>query len=301
MRLILICIGLLTAQVSWCQLNPNRINFGQLKFDLLGESLTQEELESILNTFSSFGDKSVILGEVMKSYLIEPNTDQADSLIDYWLQDFSVEDSLYLMKLPAIKQNFRERAFNVSWMASFAKAYIDKISFIEAHLAIFKDRPDRFPNLPDMGKYDGMVAGVYSYYAFSKWSIQYPLEYQYFEDLMKKYTIAVMGSYSVENLSQFIDIVIKDIKDRKLVYEQYLPFSLDDFMKYRGMEDESDSPLEKHCNPEEIDIFLKDAYKNVYNETLSDEGLLVLQEYIKENNLYNAQVIYLALILSKYE
>jgi hypothetical protein len=57
----------------------------------------------------------------------------------------------------------------------------------------------------------------------------------------------------------------------------------------------------KHCNPQEIDIFLKDAYKEVFNETLSDEGLLVLEQYVRENNLYSPQIIYLALILSKYE
>jgi len=293
---------LLAATSSWGQLNPNRINFGQLKYDLTGESLAQEELESILNTFSSFGDKSVILEEVMKSYLIEPNTDYADSLIDFWLQDFSMEDSMKLMQLPAIKDNILERAFNMVWMTSFAKAYLEKIAFIEAHINITQDKPSRFPHLPDMSTYSGMVAGIYSFYAFSKWYIEYPYEYQYFEDVMKQYTLSTLGGeYSDEKLRQFIDIVIKDVRDRRLVYELYLPFSLDDYLSYRNMEESSEDPKMKHCNPEEIDIFLKDAYKEVFNETLSDDGLLVLQQYIKDNNLYSPQVIYLALILSKYE
>jgi hypothetical protein len=293
---------LFVSHSTWCQLNPNRINFGQLKYDLTGESLTQEELESILNTFSSFGDKSVILEEVMKSYLIEPNTDYADSLIDFWLSDFSVEDSIQLMQLPAIKENFRERAFNVVWMSSFAKAYLEKIAFIEAHINLAQDKPSKFPNLPDMSAFSGMVAGIYSFYSFSKWSIQYPNEYQYFEDLMKQYTVTALGGqYSDEKLKQFIDIVINDVKDRRLVYELYLPFSLADYLKYRSMEEEDEDPKMKHCNPQEIDIFLRDAYKEVFNETLSEEGLLVLSQYIKDNNLYSPQVIYLALILSKYE
>jgi hypothetical protein len=145
MRILLFLLPFLISLQSWCQLNPNRINFGQLKFDLSGESLTQEELESILNTFSSFGDKSVILEEVMKSYLIEPNTDYADSLVDFWLQDFSAQDSIQLSQLPAIKENFKERAFNMVWMASFAKAYLDKIAFIEAHINITQDKPSKFP------------------------------------------------------------------------------------------------------------------------------------------------------------
>jgi hypothetical protein len=153
-----------------------------------------------------------------------------------------------------------------------------------------------------MSAFSGMVAGIYSYYSFSKWALQFPLEYQYFEDLMKKYTVTVLGGeFTDEKLRQFIDIVVKDVKDRKLVYELYLPFSLDDYLKYRGMEETTEDPKMKHCNPQEIDIFLKDAYKEVFNETLSAEGLLVLEQYVRENNLYSPQIIYLALILSKYE
>lgn len=302
MRLVLLIILAVTFNCSWAQLNPNQIKFGQIKYDFLNQQLTQQNLEEILNTFSSLGDKEVVFEEVIKSFFIQKNTAFSDSLIDLWLNDFNKDDSLKLMQIPAIKPDYRERAFNMVFLTYFAKAYLDDISLIEAHIVVQQQKPNSFPHLPEMGEvYSGVTDAIHNFYSYSRWYLSYPDEYQFFEDLMKSYVVEKMGSYNSNNLEKFIDIVIKDVKDRRLIYESYLPLPLTEFIEYRALNKANKSNQNTSLNPNEIRAIIQDGYQKLYSETLSEEALVNLMEYVEKNEINDPKVIYLALIFSKYE
>ncbi len=211
-------------------------------------------------------------------------------------------DSIQLMKIPVGDKDYRERAFYFVWMSFFVQAYVEEISFIEAYIKTSKDKPKYFPNLPELGEFAGLMAVVNNYYIFNKWVLKHPEEYLYFEDKLKRHTNEHWADYNEKNLVEFIDVIIADVKEKRLIYEQYLPFPLQNILDMRALQNvEIEDDLGAYCNEKEIDIFVKDAYKKIFNETLSPEGLLAITTYIKENDLYQPEVIYLALILSKYE
>lgn len=302
MRFLLVIALSVIFNFSWAQLNPNQIKFGQIKYDFLNQQLTQQDLEEILNTFSSLGDKEIVFEEVVKSFFVQTNTSFSDSLIDYWLNDFNYEDSLKLTEIPPIKPDFRERAFNMVFLTYFAKAYLEDISLIEAHIVVQQQKPNAFPNLPEMGGvYSGITDAIHNLYIYSKWYLSHPKEYQYFEDLMKSYVVQKMGSYSIKNLEKFINIVVKDVKDRRLIYESYLPLPLTEFLEYRAIHEANKSNQNNDLNNNEIKALLQDGYQKLYNETLSDEALTSLMEYVETNKINDPKVIYLALIFSRYE
>lgn len=273
---------------------------GKLNFKLYETKISQIELEEIMNAFAAFGDKNVVFSEVL-NYLVAPETSlHEDSLIQYWLNDFSEEEMVKLQSLPNISLHYMEKTYKIVMYSILGKSYLDTTSVIEAYVNINAKKNEVFPNMPTISNTSNKTELIKRYYDFSKWAINYPNELLFFQNLIQEQTSKHLKVASEENLIRWSEFVRQYIIEGNTIYDIYLPISLNGLIDSTNTH-QKNIKYGSLCTPQNIKEFLCKSYELIFEEKISNGLLNKMLVYIKQNKIYEPKLIYLALILSKYE
>ena len=300
-NLILILFLLLVQVTTKAQSDFDKINFAVLHYKLMQEKLPQSDLEMYLKAFPSLGDKNIILKEVFRNMLESEDLSYADSLINFWLNDFSTDEINKLNQIVPIADNWMERAWNVVVMSYMGKAYLENVPFIDAYLKVRFNKLEKFPNLPPEKNFSyHLLNPFYQYYSCSKWYLNYPDEFEYFRKMLTDLSMECYQSTSEDDIIQFTDLIKLKTRESNTIYDHYIPMPLEDLIAYSQNNTTSLNHSEL-CNKEQIDQFLTKSYFVIHDEQIPENLLENLKNYIVQNDIYNSELIYLVLILSKYE
>ena len=300
MRYFKTFILLLLTQLTWAQDDYKQINFGLINYALTDEVMRQQVLENILNTMSAFGDNEIVLEEIFKTLLISEDRTKASQQIDTYINDFTSLERNRLCMLPNLGEDCIENAYNLVYYCYFGRALLRNTSLIETYTTVGSENA-KFPHLPGSGAYtDPILDGVYSYYNFSNWALNYPNEVIHFKNLFLAQTKAFYGSNSNDDVVKFAKHLKKKFTEENSIYMHHLPIPLAKLLK----ENKSKGQRLKYselCNRNDIDQFLYKSYELIFNIKPSSQTIQSLKQYIASKNIYKPELIYLALILDKYE
>jgi hypothetical protein len=285
------------------QNSTSQINLALLNFDLTNNKLALEDQELFLSTLLSLGDNAIVLEEIIRKILVTPDICSNDSLLNSMLNDFNPQDSVIINQYPRTVADWRDEPWHTVRLAYMGQAFLDSISLSEAYLKIHIDLPSNFPNIPtEPLKYNNLILSLIDKIrSHVLWAINYPKEYQYFIDLLRLQTKRCFKNDTDDLVLNFVNRVKNVAIESKSVDRESIPAPLNNILNYYYNQKKVQLKFADQCNPQNIKLFLENAYQLIYQKPIPDATALKINKYIVDQNLYDAEMIYLALILNKYE
>jgi len=303
-KLILLFIPLIfSLNIATAQSSKNNINFSLLNFETTNSKIDLEKQELFQSAILSLGDKNIVVEEIIRTILMRPDLSKVDSTINQLLSDFTQEDSIVIRTFLKTNEDWRDEAFYVVMMSYLVQANIDSITLSEAYLNIQKSKPTFFPHKPEeaiiiSNPILGLIDKKHSY---TKWAVNYPNEYNFFIQLLRQQ--AKRRYYNDNDLlvNKLLAQVVNNAIENKKVDQESIPMPLKEVLAYYGSTKTKNLKFEELCQPKTIDDFIANAYELIKHEPIPEIVASNINAYVRENEIYDASLIYLAIILSKYE
>jgi hypothetical protein len=298
-----IILFIFNLSATYTQNLKNNINFSLLNYELTNTKIDLENQELFLSAILSLGDNKIVVEEIIRTILMRPDLSKVDSTFNYLMSNFTIEDSIAIHTFLQTGEDWRDEAYYVVMMSYLGQAYLDGITLSEAYLNIQKNKPAHFPNKPDESFiYNNPFLGIIEKkLSYIKWAVKYPDEYNFFVQLLRQQTKRKYFNDDDLLVNKFLKQVEQNAIENKKVDQESIPITIIKVIEIYSNQKKKSLKFEDLCQPETIDKFIANAYELVYQKPISNVIANSFNDYVKQNGIYDASLIYLAIILSKYE
>lgn len=304
MRYLIILLINIICSNGIAQVNNEQLNFSAINYKLTDKRIDIDTYELYLKSMLAFGDKSIIQEEVFKSMLSGKSFEFQDSLIQLWLIEI-LPDSSKILKLPKISSDWRDFPLFIFEYTILSEAYRTNTSYVKNYIEIIDKKEEFFPHLPsrESSVYnDPILVKFNSFIEYINWASNYPKEVDYFLNILIRNAKKVFKDKSEDKLikkyTAFIDSTIFSSVN---IEREYVPKSIQDYLHYYSLLKKKQIMFADLCNKEHIDQFIEQAYFLIFEQKISYELFEELRDFIVSNNLFDPEMIYYSLLISKYE